>query len=475
MQLEQQVRVIAGPIEGAALLVLFASAAIAFGGDNSPDTIAKYLAGLAVPAASATATEHSSDPPKDGLAAARVSNQPRIVSAPRTPDPPPSVPITPVPPHRRPGSSIPEANSPQSLTHSTSQPPVIPSTTEPLSDNPWIVHSTELDHAWKRTDEVQLAAIASWAPQALGQAYRENGTLFYMFSGPDFLYAHAFFPNARTYVMCGNEPVGSIPDFNKISADTLPAALANIRKSLESVLNWSFFITKNMKSDLTQTQLSGTLPLLYVFLARAGCSIESVAAVSIDNAGNLSDGEETGQTPGVRILFRDSASVAALDESRRSGAEVDDRRSSASAVRTSTINSQPSTLFYFCSDLSDDGVKSRPGFLRFCEKQGHGVSLLKAASYLMHEPGFSRVREFLLGSSETILQDDSGIPFRYFEPQTWDVQYFGPYVGPIDVFKKYWQPDLAEAYARSASVLLPFGFGYQWQPARSSLVVAERR
>ena len=36
--------------------------------------------------------------------------------------------------------------------------------------------------------------------------------MLYMFSGPDFLYATSFFPNASTYVLAGLEPVGAVPD-----------------------------------------------------------------------------------------------------------------------------------------------------------------------------------------------------------------------------------------------------------------------
>jgi hypothetical protein len=334
--------------------------------DSSPDTIAKYLAGLAVPAS----------PP--GVAA---------------------------------------------------------------SENPWVVHSAELDRAWKRTDQ-QLSGISQWAPQYLGEAYQTNQTVFYMFSGPDILYAHAFFPSAHTYILCGNEAVGAIPDLNKIPPAALPVALANVRKSLESILNWSFFITKNMKTDLARPQLNGTLPLLYVFLARAHCTIESVGPVTIDRSGQLGEGEK-GETPGVRILFVNSSGL-------------------------------PQTLYYFCTDLSDDGIKSKPGVVRFCEIQGRGVSLVKAASYLMHGTGFSGIREFLLGQSDLILQDDSGIPLRFFDRQSWSIRFCGQYLGPIATFKEYWQPDLAEAYGQTTPVVLPFGFGYQWQPNRSAVMIAIR-
>ena len=106
---------------------------------------------------------------------------------------------------------------------------------------------------WKRLEQQQLSKIRAWAPQALGPAYQETGPMYYMFSGPDFLYANAFFPNASTYILCGIEPVGPVPDIDKIPRAVLPSALANLRKSLDSVLSWSFFITKNMKVDLKQT------------------------------------------------------------------------------------------------------------------------------------------------------------------------------------------------------------------------------
>ena len=145
------------------------------------------------------------------------------------------------------------------------------------TDPAWATHALDLDRAWEQLEKRQLSKIRAWAPQYLGASYEENGPMFYMFSGPDFLYANAFFPNASTYILCGVEPVGPVPDVDKLPHAALFSALANLRKSLDSVLSWSFFITKNMKVDLRQTQLNGTLPILYVFLARAGCTIDSVA------------------------------------------------------------------------------------------------------------------------------------------------------------------------------------------------------
>jgi len=301
-------------------------------------------------------------------------------------------------------------------------------------------HATDLDRAWKQFDERQLSKIRAWAPQALGAAYQDTGPMYYMFSGPDFLYANAFFPNASTYILCGTEPVGPIPDLDRIPQHALPSALANLRRSLDSVLSLSFFITKKMKVDLRQQQLSGTLPVLYVFLARAGCTINSVETVALDKAGAFVP-EGKGTTPGVKITFTGSAG-------------------------------RPQTLYYFTTDLADWAIKVNPNFGAFCEQQGQGVTLLKAASYLMHSDNFSKVRGYLLAHSKVILQDDSGMPYRFFPKDKWDVRFYGRYVGPINRFLKNGQLDLAKDNKAANPPPLPFSFGYQWQPSRSSLVVA---
>jgi hypothetical protein len=312
------------------------------------------------------------------------------------------------------------------------------------SDPAWRAHAAEMEQAWQRLQRGQLDRIKVWAPQFMGAAYTDTGPMFYFFSGPDFLYAHALFPKAGTYILCGIEPVGEIPDVGALPRPVLHSALANLRKSLESSLNWSFFITKSMKTDLSQTQLSGTLPVLYVFLARAGCTLESVERMSLDKSGELSAGG-AGSTAGVKVVF------------------------------TCSAGGPPQTLYYFCSNLENDGIKANPGFIKFCERQGPAVSLLKAASYLPHTGGFTRARDFLLTHSKAILQDDSGIPYKYLSDGKWRLRFGGQYAGPIAIFKQFEQHDLATAFAVSRPLPLEFGFGYQWHARQSGVIFAQRR
>ena len=318
--------------------------------------------------------------------------------------------------------------------------PVRGTALEPFSrDEAWVTHATEFDTAWRDLETRQLAKIREWAATFMPAAHGGRAPLFYFFSGPDALYAHTFFPEAATYVLAGLEPVGPVPDLAQLPPAALAASLENLRKSLNSVLRFSFFITKDMKVDLTNTQLSGTLPVLYVFLARAGCRIERTEFVGLDKAGALTTGKAA--TKGARIVFFGPGG-------------------------------QEQTLYYFTTDLSDDGIKANPGFVKFCDGLGDGVSLVKAASYLMHSDGFSRARDFLLGHALVIVEDDSGIPIRHFAPTRWTLRLFGSYPGPIELFAEHRQPQLTELFARANAAKLDFGFGYRWHPSESTLILA---
>ena len=303
----------------------------------------------------------------------------------------------------------------------------------------WVEHATEFDSAWKTLDERQLSKIRAWSDQFFGAASGAPDPLFYFFSGPDILYAQTFFPNASTYVLCGLEAVGEIPDIAKLPKGALAPSLYNLRKALNSVLSFSFFITKEMKTDLTQTRLSGTLPVLYVFLARAGSRIDSVELTGLDKTGAFVS--EKPATRGVKILFTGAGGTQ-------------------------------QTLYYFTSDLSNDGIKSNPAFTNFCAHLGTGRSFVKAASYLMHNPYFSSARDFLLTHSRALVQDDSGIPLKAFDPATWTVRLFGAYRGPIPLFKERIQPDLLDRYRTNHPAPLGFSFGYRWHPSDSCLLLA---
>jgi hypothetical protein len=321
---------------------------------------------------------------------------------------------------------------------------MMPSADSPLTpltrDPSWQRHARFFDSAFAQLEQRQLSKIHAWSETNLAAP---RPTMFYMFSGPDFLYANAFYPKATTYVLSALEPPGSVPDLTKLPRGGIGAALYNVEHSLGSILSFSFFITKQMKVDLHAGQVSGTLPVLYVFLARSGKTIKSVAPVAIDDKGTLlTGGENPGPNAarGARILF------AGPDGVER-------------------------TLYYFSTDLSNPGVKAS-GFLKFCATLAPGNSLLKSASYLLHSGNFTTTRDFVLANSATVIQDDSGIPLAYYGSRKWRFFPFGRYAGPINEFPGRYQESYAELFRRAQPI--DFGIGYRWRTHESNLLLSVR-
>src|SRR5438445_8871409 len=128
-----------------------------------------------------------------------------------------------------------------------------------------------------------------------------------MFSCPDLLYVDQFYPKADVYILCGKESMGPPPD--PLQTGNLGSALHNLEEAMNSSLRFSFFITKDMKVDLQSQELNGTLPILYVFLARADKSITDVTFGSLTSSGQFEQTRaDTGGTPGVKIDYIDNRS-----------------------------------------------------------------------------------------------------------------------------------------------------------------------
>jgi hypothetical protein len=321
---------------------------------------------------------------------------------------------------------------------------MVPSADSPLTpltrDPSWQRHAKFFDTAFAQLEQRQLSRIRAWSETNLAAP---RPTMFYMFSGPDFLYADAFYSKATTYVLSALEPPGSVPDLTKLPRGGIGSALYSVERSLGSILSFSFFITKQMRTDLHAGQISGTLPILYVFLARSGKTIKDVSPIALDEKGAAYFGNENpgpNAVRGTRIIFAGS-------------------------------DGQERTLYYFSTDLSNSGARAS-GFLKFCATLAPGNSLLKSASYLLHSGNFTTVRDFILANSATIIQDDSGIPLGYYGSRKWRFFPFGRYLGPIGEFPGRYQESYAALFRRAQPI--DFGIGYRWRTHESNLLLSVR-
>ena len=310
----------------------------------------------------------------------------------------------------------------------------------------WRDYQDWINDRWAYIQRVRLTAMRAWATADLAALQAKSSTVYYPFSGADFLYVNAVFPDSKYLLMAGLEPVGTMPDLTTLKQQgRLGPYLQDVRTSLATILAASFFKTKDMKSDFNNQLVDGLLPDIAVFLARDGYTIDSLQFVTLGHDGTLHLHGPTADAGGVQITYF---------KGDRSNLQY---------------------LFYFRTDLGNDGVKSNPGFVNLMHRLGPGVTYLKAASYLLYEDYFSSIRGAILDNSAGVVEDDSGIPLRDFRPSQWAISLYGNYVGPINLFKNYNQPDLTQLYATNPHPALTFGSGYQYQSERSSLLVATKK
>jgi hypothetical protein len=312
---------------------------------------------------------------------------------------------------------------------------------EALTQEPiWRTHAQQLNAAWARLDAEQLAKIRAWSATHVTSP---NRTLLYMFSGPDYLYARAFYPHARTYVLAGLELPGAAPDLLGMNVGLRQRGLENLRLSMKTILHASFFVTADMQKELHGQGFLGVVPVLFVFLARSGMEIRGLNYLRVNNDGLAEE-------------------VATAPAQRPSGLKITfyDREASTERV-----------LYYFSVDLANAGL--HPGFVKFLESQGASDAFFKSASYLVHGANFSRIRNVLLERSRRIIQDDTGVRLDDYNRNEWNIRPFGRYSKPIPVFEGMYQPSMARFFAEQKAEPLNFRLGYGTES--SSILLATRK
>jgi hypothetical protein len=130
-------------------------------------------------------------------------------------------------------------------------------------------------------------------------------------------------------------------------------------------------------------------------------------------------------------------------------------------------------LYYFSLDASDTGLKFYPEFMNWVGQNRPSSVLLKSASYLLHDNQFSRSRAMILDSADFLVEDDTGLPYKYISQSPWTVKLYGKYHKPIKPMEYGYQKDLDAAFkAKVQTAELPFPFGYHWRGSQSGLILA---
>jgi len=317
----------------------------------------------------------------------------------------------------------------------------------------WKNHAKFIDSSWKKLERRRLVAMQTWGRKEFEAANNRTKMVFYPFSGPDYLTAHAFFPEADKYIMLGLEPVGKLPDLKRFKPGDHSGYSEDFRKSLGDIFDKSYFITRKMLQDFQSQKVNGLLPVLTFFIKRSGYDIldvkylmryhqDSIAEVSYDH-------KDPERKPfGVRVDFLQKGKVK--------------------------------SVYYFKYDVSNKNFSDTCIFYKYLKTNTTNcITYIKSASYLLHNNFMSNMKDLILKNSTALIQDDTGMPYKYIaEGDKFNIKLYGVYIKPVTDFPYLsLQKPLQEAFHKDSLNVgkIPFHLGYHWASRKDILIYALKK
>lgn len=298
--------------------------------------------------------------------------------------------------------------------------------------------------AWVNYEKHVGTPLATWARQEV--AYPGGDSVFYPFSGPDFLTVERMYPNADRYVLVALQKA-----LKPIYPEKMDETQRQVfEKKLGAAWNkfgrLGYFRTEDLDEDQRdKTSSLGVTTILMAFAARLGYEVLEVVPLGFNGV--------RGEWEPLPVNEQQWTSV-------RLTLQKDGRKV---------------TLDYLGMDLSDDGLRAQKPQRAWMKRMAGKPTLLKAASHLLQEPYFGVLRNMLTGASPIVVQDETGLDYQDLR-KVGAVRLYGNFIKPHSLFKSTTQSSLAAAYKAEKSLgELPFAFSYLKKSETRSMQIARRQ
>lgn len=299
-------------------------------------------------------------------------------------------------------------------------------------------YAKKINAYWEKIDSDYLKKVNPFKIEFMPQKSLAN-TAFYPLSGADFVNLHAFYPDAKSNIMVGLEPPGKFTDPNTLTPDQLKAGLNSIESMVGEMASQNYFTRKRMKREFANPHFSGTSPVLLIFMTRLGLIIDSWERVELNKNGEL------------------------VPETEAHIADKNPDKVEAVRIYFHKANEQYSRdLVFFKMYINENSANPITPEGKFFASQGNFNLLLKSAEYVLQLPIYQNFIETILAKTDTVVQDDSAIPYKAFDKAKWSSSVFGVYTARARLRNTPNVPDqvdLQNEFKLNAK-FLPFKYGY---------------
>jgi hypothetical protein len=288
-------------------------------------------------------------------------------------------------------------------------------------------------------------------------------TVVYPFGGGDLLSALVAFPDATEITTISLELAGDPRRVDHLTKAQLERSLGALRLEIGGLLSVGSNTSLNLSSS-QRNELPAQVSSFLMGLAVTGYEPVGMRVFRIEANGALH------YLSLAEIAALDAAAAATKAQRPKSlkpswlspnfseafaNVEIQYRRRGESAVRVHR---------HIGWNLADDYLTAHPELLAHLVQKGKATMLTKGASYLLWFPGFSKIRDYLLGNLAWMLSDSTGIPPAYAAAAGMVQETYGNYAGAFlegaeangqrhsEAFRALWR--------RNPRRALPVRFGY---------------
>lgn len=320
----------------------------------------------------------------------------------------------------------------------------LPTAQQPAPAFPFLTGSlkTQADDAWAFYQKSIGQPLSKWSTAEI--APKAGGTVFYPFSGPDFVTVSHAFPDADKYVMVAMQAAGA-----PVTLATMPPARAQgfQAKFIREWMKFSrlaFFRTDDLNEDQRdQFAPIGVTTILSTFALYSGFDVMDIYPIVYDEQSDSFVKSAAGPWRSVRLVLSKAG--------------------------------KPVTLDYVSLDLSDASLSKNEPMRKWLAREAHNPVLIKAASHLLQETYFSVLRDILVANATLVVQDETGLDYSYLS-KIGQVDLYGGFLYPHELFNRKKQESLGKAYRESTNVKpLPFAFSYNKTNERRSVQIVKRQ
>lgn len=287
-------------------------------------------------------------------------------------------------------------------------------------------------------------------------------TVIYPAGGSDLLTALITYPQAREVTIFALERAGDPRTLRALKGPRLKRAIELFYKRYKRYVRSAYSTTVGL-DEIARSEITAVLAFNLLALHLRGFEPLSLRFFTFEPDGRIRYVDEQALT-GLRRSVT-GTKVAALF----SNMELTFRRRGS--------DEKARTFRHVAVNLEDRLLARRPGVLAYLSRRKRVSAVIKAGSYLVWRPQFSKLRDYLLRAVVFMVSDSSGLPPYWATPAGLEQKAFGRY------FKPYFRrPKTPLEAVRSVYRLwhkqphrpLDFRFGYRDRKGNNHLMLSYR-